>query len=87
MCQPGRPGVAMPAGDGHAGSPGFEGFHSTKSMRIPLIAVIGWWFYGEPLDVFVFLGAGLIITGILWNLRSEAARAIDPTKPVLEKTG
>ena len=43
-------------------------------MRIPLIAVIGWWLYGEPLDVFVFLGAGLIITGILWNLRSEAAR-------------
>ena len=44
-------------------------------MRIPLIAVIGWWLYGEPLDVFVFLGAGLIITGILWNLRSEAVRA------------
>jgi len=43
-------------------------------MRIPLIAVIGWWLYGEPLDVFVFLGAGLIITGILWNLRCEAAR-------------
>jgi drug/metabolite transporter (DMT)-like permease len=44
-------------------------------MRIPLIAVIGWWLYGERLDVFVFLGAGLIITGVLWNLRSEAARA------------
>jgi drug/metabolite transporter (DMT)-like permease len=44
-------------------------------MRIPLIAVIGWWLYGEPLDVFVFLGAGLIVTGILWNLRSEARRA------------
>jgi drug/metabolite transporter (DMT)-like permease len=43
-------------------------------MRIPLIAVIGWWLYGERLDVFVFLGAGLIITGVLWNLRSEAAR-------------
>jgi len=43
-------------------------------MRIPLIAVVGWWLYDEPLDVFVFLGAGLIITGILWNLRSEAAR-------------
>ena len=24
--------------------------------------------------MFVFLGAGLIITGILWNLRSEAMR-------------
>jgi drug/metabolite transporter (DMT)-like permease len=44
-------------------------------MRIPLIAVVGWWLYGERLDVFVFLGAGLIVTGILWNLRSEAARA------------
>ena len=56
-------------------------------MRIPLIAVIGWWLYGEPLDVFVFLGAGLIITGILWNLHSEARRAIEPAKPVLETTG
>jgi drug/metabolite transporter (DMT)-like permease len=45
-------------------------------MRIPLIAVVGWWLYGEPLDVFVFLGAGLIISGILWNLRSEAMRPI-----------
>jgi drug/metabolite transporter (DMT)-like permease len=43
-------------------------------MRIPLIAVIGWWLYGESLDAFVFLGAGLIATGILWNLRSEAVR-------------
>jgi drug/metabolite transporter (DMT)-like permease len=41
-------------------------------MRIPLIAVIGWWLYGEKLDAFVFIGAGLIISGILWNLRSEA---------------
>ena len=43
-------------------------------MRIPLIAMIGWWLYGERIDVFVFIGAGLIITGILWNLRSEASR-------------
>src|SRR5262249_30818856 len=43
-------------------------------MRIPLIALIGWWFYAERLDGAVFLGAGLIITGILWNLRSEARR-------------
>jgi drug/metabolite transporter (DMT)-like permease len=45
-------------------------------MRIPLIAVVGWWLYGEALDVFVFIGAGLIITGILWNLRNEATRSI-----------
>jgi len=56
-------------------------------MRIPLIAVIGWWLYGETLDFFVLMGAGLIITGILWNLHSEARRAIEPAKPVLETTG
>jgi drug/metabolite transporter (DMT)-like permease len=54
-------------------------------MRIPLIAVVGWWLYGEPLNVFVFLGAGLIFAGILWNLRSEAARAAAVAKPALEK--
>ena len=47
---------------------------SLDFMRIPLIAVVGWWLYGERLDVLVFVGAGLIITGILWNLRSEAMR-------------
>jgi drug/metabolite transporter (DMT)-like permease len=53
-------------------------------MRIPLIALIGWWLYGERLDVFVFLGAGLIISGILWNLRSEATHQLvqlAPTDP------
>src|SRR5713226_5365006 len=43
-------------------------------MRIPLIAVIAWWLYGETLDVFVFIGASVIIAGILWNLRAEAGR-------------
>lgn len=43
-------------------------------LRIPLIAVVGWWLYAEPLDIFVFAGAGLIISGILWNLRSETRR-------------
>src|SRR6266496_2104208 len=32
MCQPGRPSALMLAGDGHDGSPGFDGFHSTKSV-------------------------------------------------------
>jgi drug/metabolite transporter (DMT)-like permease len=50
-------------------------------MRIPLIAVIGWWLYGEPLDVFVFLGAALIIAGILWNLQSEARRSTGTPMP------
>jgi len=41
-------------------------------MRIPLIAVVGWAFYAESLDIFVFLGALIIIAGVLWNLRSES---------------
>src|SRR5450755_3275506 len=44
-------------------------------MRIPLIAVVGWAFYGERLDIFVLLGALIIVAGVLWNLRSEAKRA------------
>jgi drug/metabolite transporter (DMT)-like permease len=43
-------------------------------MRIPLIALVGWSLYGEPLDAFVFAGAGLIISGVLWNLRAETMR-------------
>jgi drug/metabolite transporter (DMT)-like permease len=44
-------------------------------MRIPLIAVVGWAFYGEQLDIVVLLGALIIVAGVLWNLRSEHARA------------
>jgi len=55
-------------------------------LRIPLIAVIGWWLYGEALDAPVFVGAGLIIVGVLWNLQSEARRQVillaDPQDPV-----
>lgn len=43
-------------------------------MRIPLIAVVGWAFYGEQLDIFVLLGALIIIAGVIWNLRAESAR-------------
>jgi drug/metabolite transporter (DMT)-like permease len=44
-------------------------------MRIPLIAVVGWAFYGEQLDIFVLFGALIIVGGVLWNLRSETTRA------------
>jgi drug/metabolite transporter (DMT)-like permease len=44
-------------------------------MRIPLIAVVGWAFYHETLDIFVLLGAVIIVVGVIWNLRSENARA------------
>jgi drug/metabolite transporter (DMT)-like permease len=45
-------------------------------MRIPLIAVVGWLIYGESLDVFVLLGALIIVVGVLWNLRAETARRL-----------
>jgi drug/metabolite transporter (DMT)-like permease len=44
-------------------------------IRIPLIAVVGWVFYGEALDIFVLLGALIIVSGVLWNLRAESRRA------------
>jgi drug/metabolite transporter (DMT)-like permease len=53
-------------------------------LRIPLIAVVGWWLYAEPLDLYVFAGAALIILGLLWNLRSEAHKA---ATSALEETG
>lgn len=43
-------------------------------LRIPLIALIGWTFYDERLDLIVFLGAGLIIAGIVWNLFAESRK-------------
>jgi drug/metabolite transporter (DMT)-like permease len=53
-------------------------------MRIPLIAVVGAWLYGEQLDVFVFLGAGLIIAGILWNCAARRGRPL-ASRAVVEK--
>jgi drug/metabolite transporter (DMT)-like permease len=44
-------------------------------VRIPLIAIVGWALYGERLDIFVLVGAMIIVCGVLWNLRSEVARA------------
>src|ERR1700730_1982001 len=41
-------------------------------LRVPLIALIGWSFYGEVLDALVLAGSGLVIAGVIWNLRTEA---------------
>jgi drug/metabolite transporter (DMT)-like permease len=50
-------------------------------LRIPLIAFVGWWFFGETLDIWVFVGALIILAGILWNLRAETRPKSRPTKP------
>jgi drug/metabolite transporter (DMT)-like permease len=44
-------------------------------LRIPLIAFVGWQFYGEPLDPYVFLGSVCIIVGLLYSLHREAKPA------------
>jgi len=41
-------------------------------LRIPLMALVGWMFYNESIDGYVFAGAALIVCGVLWNLRAEA---------------
>jgi len=43
-------------------------------LRIPLIALVGWLFYAERIDLAVFLGAGIIVAGLVWNLRAEMRR-------------
>jgi drug/metabolite transporter (DMT)-like permease len=54
-------------------------------LRIPLIALVGWMFYGEALDAFVFAGAGLIVGGVLWNLHAESQRSGLPLAAAAEK--
>ena len=41
-------------------------------LRVPLIAVVGWLFFNESIDAWVFGGAAIIMAGILWNLRAES---------------
>jgi drug/metabolite transporter (DMT)-like permease len=42
-------------------------------LRLPLIALLAFLIYGEPIDPLVFAGGALIIAGVIWNLRGEAA--------------
>ena len=46
-------------------------------MRLPVIAIVGMLFYAEPMDAWVFLGAGLIFFGNYVNILSEAKRRRD----------
>ena len=40
-------------------------------LRLPLIAVVGMVFYGEPLDWTIFLGAAVIVAGTYYSIRRE----------------
>jgi drug/metabolite transporter (DMT)-like permease len=44
-------------------------------LRVPLIALVGYLFFGESVDALVFVGAAIILSGILWNLRQETRDA------------
>lgn len=45
-------------------------------LRLPLIALIGFLFYAEPLELFVLGGAVLMLAGNLVNLRAERHKAV-----------
>jgi drug/metabolite transporter (DMT)-like permease len=40
-------------------------------LRVPLTAIAGWLIYSERLDIFTLLGAALILTGNLLNLKAS----------------
>ena len=44
-------------------------------LRVPLTAIAGWLIYSERLDLFTVLGAALILTGNLLNLKPNASLA------------
>jgi drug/metabolite transporter (DMT)-like permease len=40
-------------------------------LRLPLIAAVGAMLYGEKVEIWVFLGAGLILVGNLFSIKME----------------
>jgi drug/metabolite transporter (DMT)-like permease len=44
-------------------------------MRLPVVALLGMWLYGEALQPAIFVGAALIIAGNVVNMRAERRRA------------
>ena len=50
-------------------------------LRVPLIALVGWLFFGESVDALVFVGAVIILAGILWNLRAGSKNCTEKHRP------
>lgn len=46
--------------------------------RLPLIALVGWLAYAEAINAAVIIGAALILSGNILNLRAETRRSIRP---------
>jgi drug/metabolite transporter (DMT)-like permease len=47
-------------------------------LRLPLIAVVGFLAYGEPLNIWVLVGALIVCAGTLLNLKSASRPAAGP---------
>ena len=47
-------------------------------LRLPLIAVVGMMFYGEPLEFSILLGAGAIFAGTYYSIRRESREGRAP---------
>ena len=46
-------------------------------FRLPMIMLVGFWFYNEAIDPWVFLGATVIFVGNYLNIRHVPAAASD----------
>ena len=49
-------------------------------LRLPLIAVVGMLFYGEPLDLTIMLGAAVIFAGTFYSIRRESMGRLVPSQ-------
>jgi drug/metabolite transporter (DMT)-like permease len=49
-------------------------------LRVPLSALAGWLVYGERIDLFTVVGAGLILVANLLNLRRSTPAPKDDTR-------
>ena len=47
-------------------------------LRLPLIAVVGTLFFGEPLELSIMLGAAVIFAGTYYSIRRESRRLAKP---------
>jgi drug/metabolite transporter (DMT)-like permease len=43
-------------------------------LRVPLSALIGWLLYSEQIDIYVAIGAALILAGNMLNLKRKAPK-------------
>jgi len=46
-------------------------------LRLPLIAVVGIIFYGEPIDLTIMLGAAVIFAGTFYSIRRESTGRLE----------